>query len=239
MRRLEIAHFWQDVCLSIVVHRSESEQSEQEDWIDAGDTRVRIRGVEDVSPVRGEWGPATWCPPLLVLLAVVVTFIAERPAAEGIDELVNKMRVQAENETAIPPRSRSPCGIFGSGVCPRFDELPYTSHAVRCVRGDVLVIINETPWPVGVTCSDPSVNTPSVLPPFTALRAVPETLPTCRFVRGDRAWSYPVPPPPSKEMRARQQGTWDGSCGPTLFFLHMDTLSTLVGADQAVPARFE
>lgn len=236
VRRLEIAHFWQQVCLSISVHESDTEPSEREDWIDAGDTRVRLRGVEAVAPIGGEWGPAAWGPPVLVLLTIVGALICERPAAQSIDELVREMEADA---LANPLSRRSQmAAIFGSGVWTDVHELPASSPPVPCVRGDVLVIVNETPWPVRVSCTDPSVNTPSVLQPFASLRAVPETLPTCRFARGDREWSYAVPPPPSKETRALQRRTWDGACGPTLYFLHMDTLSTLVGVDEALPARF-
>ena len=117
--------------------------------------------------------------------------------------------------------------------CSKGIELP------ACVRGDVLVIVNGSSLPVNVTCSDPSVNTPGVVPPFSSLRAVPDTLATCRFAEGSRVWSYPVTVIFSEKERVQQRATWDGDCGPTLFFRHINAAGSLVGTGPPVGARFE
>jgi hypothetical protein len=108
-KRVEVAHFWQDHCLSIRVFRSRKSLPVI-GWIQSGTTRIRIRETEVVPEVPLSLNPSGWLPFVAVLASFVATLAYDRPgtghdvfeAAASLDARFDLARFHVERPT--PPR---------------------------------------------------------------------------------------------------------------------------------------
>lgn len=207
--RLEIAHFWQDVCLSIAVYPAGPSGSVPESWIDAVDTRIRLRSVEPVDAIPREWGVAGWSPFLVLFFSILGTAL-----------------LSSQDREDSSPALRIATILRAVGDPP-------------CTRGDVFVVTNGMPWAsIYVDCSDPTVRTGRVLAPGQSLRASPDAVASCRFSEGGYSWSYPFAVSHASIVRQRHRASCTDLCGPYLFVLEINAERTLVSG-YGESARFD
>lgn len=214
-RKLEIAHFWQDVCLSIrVAHTRAQTGFEGPHWIDAGNTAIRLREVPDVPRVGRDPSVTLWLPGLLILACIFTAFaIPTRP-----HELLVLVNI------ALPSRSGGDAG--------------------RCLRGSVIVITNRTAHTLDVRCHDWTVNSPPELAPGMSLQATPDAVASCLFSWGRYSWTYDFDVRDDELERERQwpRRCSDG-CDPYKYFLVINDWGTLLAAPKepsgfhSLPAR--
>lgn len=158
-KRVEIAHFWQDHCLAILVVTTPRVPSEPT-WLDAGPTRVRLRPVDAVSIVPAARGFLGWGPFAFLLGSFFLAILLQQPMRE--DDLLEIVAgfgdpgfVPEAPSLRLRPLLRTPMYLASD-----INEV-FSGCALRTAPsppGEVFKIANGTGHRLTVRCSDVTVN---------------------------------------------------------------------------------